>query len=263
LLRCLPELRKIEGDIIPTSFGCVGIQAAVIKIEQIRELLHDHLSEADAGTFKVATLVGADRLSVRRPMLSQNARRTTPDSILILFPPNPASAGDNPVTLSAPELGGGTPGNATGVPGLAPRLSEMAAAEQRSLLGRTLLSVLLSRLNELKEATRNSGQRSPLKPREVDPGLKEKWEDELSAAIERSTGANAPNCSRPPGVLRDIWLRHSNWAGGGSPIPTWPKPRAGWRAVSHQQALENLQLLERISNSDFQRPGSLGLEVGL
>src|SRR6266850_1432786 len=65
--------------------------------------------------------------------------------------------------------------------------SEMAGAEQRSLLSRyRLLYVLLNKLNELKDGIIEAlTKRSPLERfDDLEPKLRERWEDELAAAIE-------------------------------------------------------------------------------
>src|SRR5205085_11471203 len=65
--------------------------------------------------------------------------------------------------------------------------SDLAAAPQKSLLGRyRLMDVLLRKLNELRQSIEGTlAQRSPLERyKDAEKELQEKWEDELKAAIE-------------------------------------------------------------------------------
>jgi len=63
----------------------------------------------------------------------------------------------------------------------------LAAGDQKSLLGRyRLLDVLLQKLGEIRERVDETlTARSPLQQHdEIEKDLREKWEDELTAAIE-------------------------------------------------------------------------------
>src|SRR5205085_4943106 len=90
------------------------------------------------------------------------------------------------------------------------QFSEAASAEQRSLLTRyQLLSVLLNRLNELKDTISEAlTKRSPLERfDDIEPGLREKWEDELTAAIEAEyRRQRADLLASMQWWLRDVWL---------------------------------------------------------
>src|SRR5206468_13082223 len=89
--------------------------------------------------------------------------------------------------------------------------SEAASAEQKSLLGRyRLLGTLVSRLAQIKaDIESNLSARSPLERyKDVDPRLSEKWEEELSAAVEAEY--RRQRAEVVAGVhwwLRGIWLR--------------------------------------------------------
>jgi hypothetical protein len=68
----------------------------------------------------------------------------------------------------------------------------MAAAEQKSLLVRyRLMDVLLQKLTAMRaDIEERLTSRSPLQQHEdVEKDLREKWEDELSAAIEAETSS--------------------------------------------------------------------------
>jgi DNA polymerase III subunit delta' len=144
----------------------------------------------------------------------------------------------------------------------------MAATGQKSLLGRyRLLDLLLQQLGEIRtRVDENLTARSPLeKYDEVEKDLREKWEDELAAAIE------AEYRRQRSGLLllvqwwlRDVWL---HTLAAGKDLLNFPKI-SGAETVAHRitprQALENLQTLEqtqRLLHTNVQE--ALALEVGL
>src|SRR5256885_16320511 len=90
------------------------------------------------------------------------------------------------------------------------QFSELASFEQRSLLSRyKLLSVLLNRLNEVKsEISESLTKRSPLERYDdIEPNVREKWEDELAAAIEAEYRRQRTDLlSSVQWWLRDVWL---------------------------------------------------------
>ncbi len=88
---------------------------------------------------------------------------------------------------------------------------ELAAAEQKSLLGRyRLLGALLKKLGEVKEEIEKAlTARSPLERYDdVEPKLREKWEEELTAAIEAEYRLQrADLLVAVQWWLRDVWLQ--------------------------------------------------------
>jgi hypothetical protein len=148
------------------------------------------------------------------------------------------------------------------------KFSSAAAGEQKSLFGRyRLLDALLQHLNSLREQTSETlTARSPLeKYDDAEKSLREKWEDELTAAIE------AEYRRRRAGVLlllqwwlRDVWL-HTLAAGAGLlHLPQIAGADEVARRISSQQAQNNLAVLEqtqRLLHSNVQE--ALALEVGL
>jgi hypothetical protein len=148
------------------------------------------------------------------------------------------------------------------------KFSSAAAGEQKSLFGRyRLLDALLQHLISLREQTSETlTARSPLeKYDDAEKSLREKWEDELTAAIE------AEYRRRRAGVLlllqwwlRDVWL-HTLAAGAGLlHLPQIAGADEVARRISSQQAQNNLAVLEqtqRLLHSNVQE--ALALEVGL
>jgi DNA polymerase-3 subunit delta' len=89
--------------------------------------------------------------------------------------------------------------------------SEMAAADQKSLLGRyRLMDVLLRKLNEVKESIDETlTARSPLeKYEDAEEGLRDKWTEELKAAIEAEyRRQRADFLLALQWWLRDVWVQ--------------------------------------------------------
>src|SRR4051812_48466307 len=147
--------------------------------------------------------------------------------------------------------------------------SEMASAEQRSLLSRyKLLSVLLNRLNELKNAiSEGLTKRSPLERYEdIDPNVREKWEDELAAAIEAEYRRQRTDLlTAIQWWLRDVWIASMKF---GAELLTFPQLAASVQKIASrlvpEQAMQNLRSLEemqRLLGTNVQE--ALALEVGL
>jgi len=243
-----------------------------IKIEQIRDLLQTVYLKPTQAPFKVATIVAADRLTTQAANAFLKTLEEPPaDSILILLSTEPQRMLETILSRCLRLSFGGEAGRHRDPAFVAwlENFSEMAAAEHKSLLGRyQLLSVLLNKLNEIKEATgENLSKRSPLETHDdVDAKLKEKWEDELSAAIEAEyRRQRAELLTGLQWWLRDVWLQTLQF---GREMFTYPNlAKAAARVagrVSPQQAMENLQLLEqtqRLLASNVQE--ALALEVGL
>jgi len=92
--------------------------------------------------------------------------------------------------------------------------SETAAADQKSLLGRyRLMDVLLKKLNEVKETIDETlTARSPLeKYEDVEEQLRDKWEQELKAAIEAEYRRQRGDFLLAlQWWLRDVWVQTLN-----------------------------------------------------
>jgi DNA polymerase-3 subunit delta' len=92
--------------------------------------------------------------------------------------------------------------------------SEMAATNQKSLLGRyRLMDVLLRKLTEVKASIDETlTARSPIeKYEDVEEGLRDRWEEELKAAIEAEyRRQRADFLLALQWWLRDVWLQTLN-----------------------------------------------------
>jgi DNA polymerase-3 subunit delta' len=147
--------------------------------------------------------------------------------------------------------------------------SEMAASEEGGLLGRyRLLGNLLAKLAEIKAGISETlTARSPLeKYDDAESALRDKWEDELSAAIEAEYRRQRTDLlAGLQWWLRDVWLKKLTTT---QELFCFPQlaPAAGSVAgrISQAEAMENLRIIEqtqRLLGSNVQE--ALALEVGL
>lgn len=269
---CL-NCRKINGENHPDVFWIrPESKLRVIRIEQIRDLLQTVYLRPTQAPFKVATIVGADRLNVQAANAFLKTLEEPPaNSILILLSTEPQRILETILSRCLRLSFGGEAArhqDPVFVEWLS-RFGEMASAEQRSLLGRyKLLSVVLNRLTEIKEATGESlTKRSPLESHDdIDPKLREKWEDELTAAIEAEyRRQRAELLAGLQWWLRDVWLETQQLS---REMLTYPKlaelAAKVARRLTPDQAMENLQLLEKTQRLLFSNvQEALALEVSL
>ena len=140
--------------------------------------------------------------------------------------------------------------------------------EQKSLLGRyRLLDVLLQKLGEIRAGVDEAlTARSPLQRYDdVEKDLRERWEDELAAAIEAEyRRQRADLLLLVQWWLRDVWLHSLSMGRDLLGFPQITGAEAVAKRISPRQALENLQTLEqtqRLLHTNVQE--ALALEVGL
>jgi DNA polymerase-3 subunit delta' len=266
----------------------------IITIEQMRDLMKEMQLKPNEAEYKVAVVVAADRLRTEAANAFLKTLEEPPaKSILILLTTEPQRiletilsrclrlnfAGEGPQQLVPAQL-----------EWLA-KFSEMAAEEQKSLLGRyRLMDVLLRKLSELKTGIEETlTARSPLEQyKDAEKELVEKWEVELSAAIEAEyRRQRADLLAALQWWLRDVWLRamrigaelkkpgaepaaaDSRLSAGNSSMELLNFPhltgtqRVAQR-ISPKDALENLQVIEQLQRwlgTNVQE--ALAIEVGL
>lgn len=253
----------------------------IIKVEQIRALNQEVNLKPTEARYKVAIIVAADRLKTEAAnAFLKTLEEPPPQSLLLLLTTEPQRiletllsrclrlnfGGDGPRPLEPAQLQ------------WLNSFSEMAAAEHKSLLNRyRLMDVLLSRLNEMKAGIEQSlTARSPLQTyKEADKDLQDKWEDELSAAIEAEYRRQRTDLlGTVHWWLRDVWLetlksgtstaRNAGTKGTLLNFPQLPGTRAVAQRISPKEALDNLQVLEELQRwlgTNVQE--ALALEVGL
>ncbi len=269
---CL-SCRKIDNENQPDVLWVrPESKSRVIIIDQVRDLMQTIQLKPTHAAWKVAILVAADRLKMEAANAFLKTLEEPPaNSILILLSTEPQRLLETILSrcLRLNFAGEGRRHRDPAFLAWLTRFTEMAGAEQRSLLSRyRLLSILMERLTELKTAITDAlTKRSPLERYEdIDPKLQEKWEEELEAAIEAEyRRQRADLLTGLQWWLRDIWLETLQ---SGREWFTYPQLAPASQAVagriSPPQAMRNLQLLEqtqRLLASNVQE--ALALEVGL
>ena len=265
--------RKIDGDNHPdTQWVRPESKSRVITIDQMRDLMQTmHLKPVQA-EYKVGVIVAADRLNPQAAnAFLKTLEEPPPKSVLILLTTEPGKILETIISrcLRLNFGGEGARFRDEALVNWLTDFSRTAVEEQGSLLSRyRLLSVLLKRLGELKEAiTESLTARSPLERYDdVDPKLREKWEEELVAAIEAEYRRQRGDLlAGLEWWLRDVWLQTLPQT---ADLLTFPQlaesGQAVARRISAPAAMENLRVLEQtqyLLGSNVQE--ALALEVGL
>jgi len=309
-LNCLRPVKKNGAtvDCCDACLSCLKIETAnhpdthslrpesksrIITVEQVRDLIRQIQLKPSEAEYKVATVVAADRLKVEAAnALLKTLEEPPPKSILILLTTDPQRiletilsrclrlilAGEGPRRPDAEQLAWLT------------HFSQLAAAEQKSLIGRyRLMDVLLRKLNQLREFLEKAlTERSPLqKYPDAEKEWQEKWENELKAAIEAEYRRQRSDwLGLLQGWLRDVWL-HTLTKDKSRSAVTGPKAAGGPQVqpeamtkllsfpeliggrqvaqrISPAEAMENLQVMEQLQRqlgTNVQE--ALALEVGL
>lgn len=271
--RCL-NCRKIDEDnhadvrwVRPES------KSRIVTIDQVRELLQTvHLKPTEA-EFKFAVLVAAERMTEQAANAFLKTLEEPPKkTVFILLCTEPSRLLDTILSrcLRLAFLGEGTasPETLATVEWLK-GFAETTAAEKGSVLGRyRLLGHLLERLTKLKEEVEKLlSARSPLERHEdAEAKLREKWEDELNAAVEAEYRRRRGELLlQLQWWLRDVWLEtlHVSLEKRRFPEIT-PATRAVAGRLTGDQALTNLSVLDQTQRQlHTNAQEALVLEVGL
>jgi DNA polymerase-3 subunit delta' len=267
-----PNCRKIDHDThADIHWARPESKSRIITVEQMRELMREiQLKPTEAG-YKVAIIAAADRLNVQAANAFLKTLEEPPaKSVLILLTIEPQRILETILSrcLRLNFFSDGVrPPDPAQMEWLA-RFDALAANGQKSLLNRyRLLDTLLQKLGETRSRVEEAlTARSPLQQYdEVEKDLREKWEDELTAAIEAEyRRQRAEALLLVQWWLRDVWL-HTLAAGGSLlKFPEISGAQAVARRISPRQALENVQTLEqtqRLLHTNVQE--ALALEVSL
>jgi len=246
-------------------------KSRVVTVEQMRDLMREIQLKPTEAEHKVAIIAAADRLNPQAANAFLKTLEEPPaKSILILLSTDPQRILET-ILSRCLRLNFSSEG--------AYKLDKMqsewlekfgtlAAGEQKSLLGRyRLLDILLQKLGEIRaHVDETLTARSPLQRYdEVEKDLRERWEDELAAAIEAEyRRQRADLLLLVQWWLRDVWLR--TLAAGGELLnfPRIAGAEAIAKKITPRQGLDNLQTLEqmqRLLHTNVQE--ALALEVGL
>src|SRR6185312_13967317 len=249
---CL-SCKKIENDThADIHWARPESKSRIITIDQTRELMREIQLKPTEAEYKVAVIVGADRLNPQAANAFLKTLEEPPKkTILILLSTEPQRlletilsrclrlnfSGDGKRELNSEEAA------------WLEKFGALAAGEQKSLLGRyRLLDVLLQKLSELRaQVDERLAASSPLeKYDDVEKDLREKWEDELTAAVEAEYRRRRADLLLLFELwLRDIWL---HTLAAGKELLNFPKMSGAETVanrISSKQALENLQTLEQ------------------
>jgi len=243
----------------------------VILVDQMRELMREiQLKPTEAG-FKVAVIVGADRLKTEAAnAFLKTLEEPPPKSVMVLLSTEPARILETIMSrcLRLNFAGEGTRKWDAALLDWLAQFSALAGTEQKSLLGRyRLMDVMARRLAEMRERIEEElTARSPLeKYDDVEKELRERWEDELKAAIEAEYRRQRSDLLLlVQWWLRDVWL---HTLAGGREFLNFPNVAGAERVagrITSPKALENLQVVEqtqRLLYTNVQE--ALTLEVGL
>lgn len=268
---CLNCRKVADGNHADVHWARPESKSRVITIDQMRDVMQQiQLKPTEAG-YKIAVIAGADRLNVQAANAFLKTLEEPPQkSVIILLSTEPSRILEtilsrclrlNFATGAARQL-------SAEQSYWLQQFSSAAANAEKSLFGRyRLLDSLLQKLSGIKEKVEeNLSARSPLeKYADVEKDLREKWEDELKAAIEAEY-------RRQRGDIllllqwwfRDVWL-HTLAAGEELlHLPQIAGADEVAKRISTRQARENLAVIEqtqRLLHTNVQE--ALALEVGL
>jgi DNA polymerase III subunit delta' len=285
---------KIDGAIIDCCDECLSCRkidnethadvhlvkpqakSRIIEIDNIRDLIRELNLRSTEGGYKIAIISQTDRMTnpatknAAANAFLKTLEEPPPKSILILLSTEPSRILETILSrcLRLNFSGDGARPLDAAQSEWLEKFGALAAKEQKSLLGRyRLLDALLQKLGVLRaHVSENLTARSPLeKYDDVEKNLRDKWEDELTAAIEAEYRRHrADLLLLIQWWLRDVWL---HTLAAGKDLLKFPKisgTEAVARRLNPRQALENLQTLEqtqRLLHSNVQE--ALALEVSL
>ena len=264
--------RKISEDLhADVHWARPESKSRIITIDQTRELMRSiQLKPTEAG-YKIAVISGADRLNVQAAnAFLKTLEEPPPKSVLILLTTEPSRISETILSrclrlnFSAETARALTAEQSNWLS----QFGSAASLEQKSLFGRyRLLDSLLQYLNGIKASVEETlSARSPLEKYDsAEKDLREKWEDELTAAIEAEyRHQRAEVLLLLQWWLRDVWLLTLS---AGQELLHFPDIAGAdevARRITPQQARENLHVLEqtqRLLHTNVQE--ALALEVSL
>ena len=268
---CL-SCKKIDGDNhADLHWARAESKSRIISVDQTRELTREiQLKPTEAG-YKIAIIAGADRLNAQAAnAFLKTLEEPPPKSILILLTTEPSRILETILSRCLRlNFSAETARQLSAEQSIwLQQFSSAAAGEQKSLFGRyRLLDLLLQHLNRLRTRVDETlTARSPLEKYDnAEKDLRDKWEDELTAAIEAEyRHQRAEVLLLLQWWLRDVWLLT---LAAGEELLHFPQIAGAdevARRLTPQQARENLSVLEqtqRLLHTNVQE--ALALEVSL
>lgn len=230
-------------------------KSRIITIGQMREAMKAIYLKPSEGRTKCSIIVAAERMNPQAANAFLKTLEEPPnESIIMLLSPQPERLLD---TIRSRCLRIRLAGE--GMPPLEAEdeiwlrtFVETAAQEKGGLLGRyRLLGSLLERLGKIRSATEKRLEAaSPIeKYPDADPATRERWEDELQAAIEAEyRRLRSQVLVHLEWWLRDLWLLCQGDGTLGLRFGQWQELTAKVaRQVQAQDAGDNLTIIERLS----------------
>jgi len=264
--------RRIQHDVHPDVLWVrPESKTRIITIDQIRDLMRTVHLKPTVAKFKVGVVVAADRLTPQAGNAFLKTLEEPPaDSILVLLTTQPQRILETILSRCLRLSFGGESAqtHAQHAAWLA-GFSELAARSGRGLLARyQLLGLLMKKLAGQKaDIEKSLAARSPLEQYDdLDPRMREKLEDELTAAVESEyRHQRADLLGALHWWLRDVWLQKLQAGGGKLCFPNLQAAAVAVAArISPAEAMRNLEevdLLQRQLNTNVQE--ALALEVAL
>ena len=246
--------RRLEAELHPDMLWVrPESKSRTITIDQIRSLLQTvHLKPTEA-RFKAGIIQAADRMNSQAANAFLKTLEEPPaNSLLILTSVSPDRLLETILSRCLRvHFWSGTEALPAGTGD--DWLDDFATAVARpkiSVLERYgLLDRLLQRLAALKEQIESAlTERSPLKKyHDLEPGLREKYEDELTAAVEAEyRRQRAEALQTVLSFWRDVWVKALS---PGCSLLTLPKLASQTSSVASrlngEKALENLEIINR------------------
>jgi DNA polymerase-3 subunit delta' len=244
----------------------------IITIDQMRDLMATIHLKPTVAEHKVALIAGADRLNPQAANAFLKTLEEPPaNSILLLLTTEPQRILET-ILSRCLRLTFAGQGAKKADPALVEWLGQFARtalADEGTVLGRyRLLSTLVARLNAIREeVARSLGERSPLERfDDIEPKLRERWEEELAAAIESEYRRRRGDLlAGLQGWFRDVWLETHRIDAQLLSYPDLAEASRGMaRRLDSTKAGENLEVLERTQRLLYTNvQEALALEVGL
>ena len=266
---CSP-CRRIEGGNFPDALWLrPESKSRIISVDQIRGLIQTMNLKPVEGGYKVGIIVAADRLRVEAAnAFLKTLEEPPPRSILILLSSEQSRLLETIISRCLRlNFGGETPADPADIDWLRSFAGRLAVDSAGLLEKYQIVSSLAGRLETLRSGIEEKLEAgSPLeKYDDVDPDLREKWEEELKAAIEAEyRGRRAELLGLVQQWFRDVWLLSQGMQSAELALPALAAESAAIaRKLTPTQARNNLLSLDglqRLLHTNVQE--ALALEVG-
>jgi DNA polymerase-3 subunit delta' len=246
-------------------------KSRIISVDQMRDLMQQIYLKPTEAVWKVAVIIAADRLNTQAANAFLKTLEEPPSrSIIILATTEPDRVLET-IESRCLRLNFGGDGVKRFEPEQLDWLVQFAglvATEEGSLMARyRLLGMLLEQLAAVRTGIEELlTARSPLeKYADAEKDLREKWQDELKAAVESEYRRQRSDwLGLIQWWLRDVWLLTFDSKAELLSFPALEASKPVARRVSQTHALENLRVIEqtqRLLHTNVQE--ALAIEVGL